>query len=78
MYHIGDMGDVPAVLRELRAASGLSLRDVAEKADVNPDSLFTWEKGQHKPLMANFIKLMRFYGGTATIGWPPQQGGQNT
>lgn len=78
MDHVIDMDDVAPLLRKLRLESGESLRDVAAGAEVNPDSLFTWEKGQHKPLMNNFLKLMKYYGATVTIGWPPQQGGEST
>ncbi|WP_157969603.1 helix-turn-helix domain-containing protein [Haloplanus rubicundus] len=43
----------PEELRELRILSGLTIREVAHRIDVSPDSVRRWEKGQHSPRLTD-------------------------
>jgi transcriptional regulator with XRE-family HTH domain len=50
------------VLRLLREARGLSLREAARRADVDPSHLWRVEAGQHAPSLRLAVRLAALYG----------------
>lgn len=51
----------PQELRELRHATGLTMREAAERADVATDSIRRWEHGIHSPRICDARKLLELY-----------------
>jgi predicted transcriptional regulator len=51
----------PQQLRELRILSGLTIREVAEQADVSPDSVWRWEQGERSPRLSDVRTLVELY-----------------
>lgn len=49
-------------LRELRAASGMTLRALAEAAGVTPDALVKLERGDRKPTWETVLALAKALG----------------
>jgi transcriptional regulator with XRE-family HTH domain len=57
-----DRGDLPRVLRTLRAWSGLTQREVAARCGVHPTSVRAWEAGRTVPGARSRGRLERLYG----------------
>lgn len=66
--HIGDKAALGRWLVSLRQAKGQSARYAAQKAKVSLSSLLSWERGATFPSIYNLIKMLRYYGVSATFG----------
>jgi transcriptional regulator with XRE-family HTH domain len=73
---MGSLEDLGTLLRQLRKATGKSMRTVAELVGIAPGTLYNWEAGKSWPLVSTLDRLLRFYGKTVSIGWPPDERGE--
>ena len=69
--HISDGEAFGAMLLAARRKMGLSHRQAAQEMGLSSSSLLQWEQGR-LPMAATMISILKFYGITATIGYPPQ------
>lgn len=77
MEHISDSKSFGALVKGLRAKSGLPGRAAAAKIGVSPSTLTKIESGRQLPMGETMILILRFYGETATVGWDPDPGDTN-
>jgi transcriptional regulator with XRE-family HTH domain len=60
-------GDLPATLKRLRVASGLTQHDVAADVGLTPQHVSDVERGKRKPSLDALEKLLALYGHTQVI-----------
>lgn len=62
--------DVPALIREIRAARGLTQEALAREMDVTFGTINGWENGRHRPIPALITRLLDIAGqaGLTVVG----------
>jgi transcriptional regulator with XRE-family HTH domain len=62
--------DVPALIREIRAARGLTQEALAREMDVTFGTINGWENGRHRPIPALVTRLLDIAGeaGLTVVG----------
>lgn len=51
----------PEDLRQLRLIAGLSIRETARRAEVEPNTVCRWEGGERSPRLQDVRVLLRIY-----------------
>ena len=49
-------------IRQLREAQGLTQLELANKLDVTPATVYTWERGRNEPRVSQLRKLADLFG----------------
>lgn len=71
--HLSDSRACGVLLKALRAAKGITVREAADAIGVSHSSLTQWENGHRFPAAKSLIVVFTFYGVTVTIGVPPDE-----
>jgi transcriptional regulator with XRE-family HTH domain len=68
------MEDIGTFLRQERHAAGLTLRELAERAETSVPTLSDYERGRREPRLSTIDRLLRVLGRRLTITSAPVSG----
>ena len=66
---IADTGDKSPgeVIRELRLARGISMRELSDMVGVDPSAISLWENGKRTPSVESFASVILALGGELIV-----------
>ena len=67
--------DAPTILRRARTAAGLSLRELAARAQTSHSALAAYESGRKVPTVETLARILRASGFEIELGLTPAVGG---